>query len=139
MEKIFIVLAALVLCACNGSLPTLTFRQQVSLACSNANAAISIASDDGLFTGAAAQRLTDDIQPGIDKVCAAGAIVTAANLQDIVDNSAPALKAIVAGSTLSAQAKADANTAIDLLNLAVKDAIVLAPVSTAAATPAASQ
>lgn len=139
MEKIFIVLATLALCACNGTIPTLTFQQQVSIVCSNADAAISIASDDGLFTGAAAQTLTDDVQPDINKVCADGAVVTATNLQGIVNDAAPALKAIVSASTLSSQAKADVNTAIDLLNLAVKDAIALAPVSTAAATPAASQ
>jgi hypothetical protein len=129
------------LAACNGgasTLPTLTFQQQVGLVCNYADTAVTIMTDDGLFTGGAQDTLTKKVQPAIDKVCASGATVTTLNLQSLVDTGLPLLKSLVDASTLQQQVKSEANTAIDLTVAAVKTAILLQPVATAAPATGAS-
>lgn len=130
-------IAMFVLSACNGTVPTLTFQQQVALVCSDGNAAISIMTDDGLFTGGALNTLNETVTPAFNKVCAAGATVTAANLQSLTTGTLPLLKTLVSASSLQQQAKNDANVAIDLVTLAVNTAMALQPtaVPTAASTP----
>lgn len=132
-------LVALALSACNGTAPTLTFQQQVSLVCLDADAAVKIMTDDGVFTGGAQTTLTKDFQPALAKVCAAGATATTPNLQSLTNVALPLLKSLVSASTLTQQAKNDANTAIDLTVLAINTAIVLQPaaVPTTASAPAA--
>lgn len=113
------------LCACNGSLPTLTFQQQVALVCGNGTAAINIMTDDGLFTGGALNTLNVDVTPAFNKVCATGATVTAPNLQSLATDTLPLLKTLVSASGLQQQAKNDANVAIDLTAAAISTAITL--------------
>lgn len=132
------VLASVALLAgCNGSAPTLTFPQQVAIACGAANGEIAILKADGMFTGGAAATLNDTVQPAIKKVCAVGATVTSTDLRAIIDNTLPAVKALIDASSLPNKAAADA--AIDTAMLAFNIAISLAPAtsSTPASAPAA--
>jgi hypothetical protein len=141
MKKLYAALAvglvAFALAACNGTVPTLTFQQQVALACSDGTAAINVMTDDGLFTGAALNTLNHTVTPAFNKVCAAGATVTTANLQGLATSTLPLLKTLVSASSLQQQAKSDANVAIDLTALAINTAVALQPaaVPTAASTP----
>jgi hypothetical protein len=125
-----------VLCACNGSAPTLTFQQQVSIACGAANGEIAILKGDGVFTGGAEKTLTDTVQPAVDKVCAAGATVTNANLQNVVNVTMPLVKSFVDASSLPQDKKNAADAAIDTGVLAFNIAISLAPAATATAASA---
>ncbi|WP_434663407.1 hypothetical protein P5W99_24295 [Paraburkholderia sp. A3BS-1L] len=135
--------AVLALSACNGSAPTLpplTFAQQVGLACNYADTAVTIMTDDGLFTGGALNTLNTDVKPAIGKVCAAGATVTTPNLQALSKTALPLLKSVVDASSLAPQAKNDAKTAIDLTAAAINTAILLQPAASAptpASTPLA--
>jgi hypothetical protein len=131
-------LVASVLCACNGSAPTLTFPQQVAIACGAANGEVAILKADSVFTGGAANTLTEVVQPAIDKVCAAGATVTATNLQSVVNTTLPLVKSVVDSSALTQDKKNAADAAIDSGILAFNIAISLAPLVTSTAPAVAS-
>lgn len=134
------VVTSVVLTGCNGSAPTLNFRQQAQIACGLAKGEMTILQGDGIFTGGAANTVSKKIQPAIDGVCAATATVT--DVQTLVNAALPALKDIVAGSSLSEQAQKEANAAIDTVILAANTAIALqspAVPTTASAPIAASQ
>lgn len=120
-------LVALVLSACGGSAPTLTFAQQVSIACGAAKGELVILKSDGVFTGGAADTLTNTVQPAVDKVCAAGATVTTPDLQSIVNTTFPLIKSFVDASPLPQDKKNAADAAIDTAVLAFNVAISLAP------------
>ena len=124
-------IAASVLSACGGSAPALTFAQQVSIACGAAKGELVILKSDGVFTGGAANTLTDTVQPAVDKVCAAGSTVSKPDLQSIVDTTLPLIKSFVDDSALSQDKKNAANAAIDTGILAFNVAISLAPVDAA--------
>ena len=145
LRKFAFVLAgvvALALSACVGA-PQLTFAQQVSIACGAANGEIAILKGDGVFTGGAADTLTNKVQPAVDKVCVAGASVTKPDLQSVVNTTLPLVKSLVDASTLPQDKKNAADAAIDSGVLAFNIAIsmVPAPVATvqASAPVAASQ
>ncbi|EEE09283.1 hypothetical protein [Burkholderia multivorans] len=137
MKKLMLLAAGVVasafLVAGCGSAPSLTFPQQVAIACGAANGEIAILKADGVFTGGAAATLDNTVQPAIAKVCAVGATVTSPDLQTIVDSTLPAIKALIDASTLPNKAAADA--AIDTAILAFNVAISMH--QTAAAPPAA--
>jgi hypothetical protein len=141
MKKIFAALAAglvaLALSACAGA-PTLTFAQQVSIACGAANGEIAILKGDGVFTGGAEKTLTETVQPAVDKVCSAGASVAKPDLQSIVNATLPLVKSLVDSSSLSPDKIKAADAAIDTGVLAFNIAISLAPAVTATAPVAAS-
>ncbi|HGF4015931.1 hypothetical protein [Burkholderia cenocepacia] len=126
-----IVASAFLLAGC-GTAPSLTFPQQVAIACGAANGEIAILKADGVFTGGAAATLSDTVQPAITKVCAVGATVTTLDLQTIVDSTLPAIKALIDASSLPNKAAAAA--AIDTAILAFNVAISM---HQAAATPPA--
>jgi hypothetical protein len=135
------LVASIALAACNGSAPTLTFAQQVSIACGAAKGEIVILQSDGVFTGGAADTLKNDVQPAVDKVCAVGASVTKPDLQTVVNATLPLVKSLVDSSSLPQDKIKAADAAIDTGVLAFNIAINLAPAtaSTAAAPIAASQ
>jgi hypothetical protein len=141
MKKIFAALAAglvaLALSACAGA-PTLTFAQQVSIACGAANGEIAILNGDGVFTGGAEKTLTETVQPAVDKVCSAGASVAKPDLQSVVNATLPLVKSLVDSSSLSPDKIKAADAAIDTGVLAFNIAISLAPAVTATAPVAAS-
>jgi len=145
MKKLFtaaaVCLVASALSACGGTAPTLTFPQQVAIACGAANGEIAILKADNVFTGGAAKTLTDTVQPAVDKVCSAGASVTKHDLQTVVNATLPLVKSVVDTSSLPQDKKNAADAAIDTGILAFNIAISLAPVAvaTAAAPVAASQ
>ncbi|MBU9228190.1 hypothetical protein KTD22_16300 [Burkholderia multivorans] len=125
MKKLMLLAAgiaasAFLVAGCS-SAPALTFPQQVAIACGAANGEIAILKADGVFTGGAAATLNDTIQPAIAKVCAVGATVTSLDLQTIVDSTLPAVKALIAASSLPNKAAADAaiDTAILAFNVAI--------------------
>lgn len=122
-----------------GSAPTLTFPQQVAIACGAANGEIAILKADGVFTGGAADTLSKTVQPAVTKVCAAGATVTAPDLQTIVDTTLPAIKALVDASSLQNKGAADAaiDTAILAFNMAISMHQAAAATPAAASTPLA--
>ncbi|WP_257835055.1 hypothetical protein [Burkholderia glumae] len=135
-----IVALAFLLIGC-GSTPTLTFPQQVAIACGAANGEIAILKADGVFTGGAADTLNNTVQPAIAKVCAVGGTVTSPDLQTIVDSTLPAIKDLVDASSLANKAAADAaiDTAILAFNVAIsmhQAAATTAPA--AASTPLSS-
>lgn len=130
-------LVASVLWACTG-MPTLTFQQQVALACSDGDAAINIMKDDGVFSGGALDTLNKTVQPDLDKVCAAGATVTTVNLKNLANATLPLLKTLVSASNVSQQYKSEANAAIDLTMLAVNTAVALQTVAVPTAASGAS-
>lgn len=125
--------AASVLAAC-ASAPQLTFNQQVSIACGAAKGEIAILKADNVFTGGAANTLTNDIEPAIGKVCAASATVTSPDLQTVVNATLPLIKSVVDASSLPQDKKNAANAAIDTGILAFNIAVNLAPVATAPAS-----
>lgn len=131
--------AALALSACNGSAPQLTFPQQVAIACGAANGEIAILKADGVFTGGAADTLTNDVEPAIAKACASGASVAKPDLQAIVNTTLPLVKSMVDTSALADDKKKVADAVIDSGVLAFNIAISLVPatVSTAASAPVA--
>ena len=133
-----IIISALALCACNTA-PTLTYQQQVSLACGAAQGEIAILQGDGVFTGGAEDTLTGVIQPKLTTVCTAAASATKPDLQDLVNVGLPALKGIVDGSSLSSDDKNAADAAIDSAVLAANMAISLAASIVVTAPVAASQ
>ncbi|MDR8750791.1 hypothetical protein FEP95_04739 [Burkholderia multivorans] len=143
MKKLMLLAAGVVasafLVAGCGSAPTLTFPQQVAIACGAANGEIAILKADGVFTGGAADTLNDTVQPAIAKVCAVGATVTSPDLQTIVDNTLPAIKALIDASTLPNKAAADAaiDTAILAFNVAISMHQAAAVPPAAASTPLA--
>jgi hypothetical protein len=134
-------LVASMLSACGSTAPTLTFPQQVAIACGAANGEIAILKADNVFTGGAAGTLKNDVQPAVDKVCAVGATVTNASLKNIVNATLPLVKSVVDTSSLPQDKKNAADAAIDTGILAFNIAISLAPVAaaTASAPVAASQ
>jgi hypothetical protein len=142
MKAIYTALAvglvASALSACNGTAPTLTFAQQVSIACGAANGEIAILRGDGVFTGGAEKTLTDTVQPAVDKVCSAGASVAKPDLQSIVNATLPLVKSMVDSSSLSADKINAADAAIDTGVMAFNIAISLAPAVAATAPAAAS-
>jgi len=130
---------ALALTACGGTAPTLTFQQQVSIACGAANGEIAILQADGVFTGGAADTLTKTVKPAVAKVCAIGASATKPDLQMIVNATLPLVKSLVDSSSLSSDKIRAADAAIDTGVLAFNVAISLAPTlaATGASAPAA--
>ncbi|WP_186056495.1 hypothetical protein [Burkholderia gladioli] len=128
-----LVALAFLLIGC-GSTPTLTFPQQVAIACGAANGEIAILKADGVFTGGAADTLNKTVQPAITKVCAVGATVTSPDLQTIVNSTLPAIKDLIDASSLANKSAADA--AIDTAILAFNVAISMRQ-ATATTAPAA--
>lgn len=141
MKKLMLLAAGIVasfaMVGCK-TVPTLTFQQQVSLACADAKTAVQIMTDDGVFTGGALDTLDNKFTPALSKVCAAGVTVTTPNLQALVDTGLPLLKSLVDSSTLAQQYKNDANAAIDVTILAINTAIALQPAPVVTPAPAAS-
>jgi hypothetical protein len=141
MRKLLTLLAAglvaLALSACSGA-PTLTFAQQVSIACGAASGEIAILKGDGVFTGGAEKTLTDTVQPAVDKACSAGASVAKPDLQSLVNATLPLVKSLVDSSSLSPDKMKAADAAIDTGVLAFNIAISLAPTVVATAPAAAS-
>ncbi|MBN3757252.1 hypothetical protein G3N95_30220 [Paraburkholderia sp. Tr-20389] len=144
MRKFMPLLAGAALSACvvvlSGcpSTPTLTFPQQVAIACGAANGEIAILKADGVFTGGAADTLSKTVQPDLEKVCAVGATITRADLQTIVNATLPLVKSFVDESALPQDKKNVADAAIDSGVLAFNIAISLAPTVAASAPVAAS-
>ncbi|KGC03442.1 putative lipoprotein [Burkholderia multivorans] len=143
MKKLMLLAAGIaasasMLAGC-GSAPSLTFPQQVAIACGAANGEIAILKADGVFTGGAAATLNDTVQPAIAKVCAVGATVTSLDLQTIVDSTLPAVKALIDASSLPNKAAADAaiDTAILAFNVAISMHQAAATPQAAASTPLA--
>ncbi|WP_224099662.1 hypothetical protein [Paraburkholderia caribensis] len=127
--------SVMLLAGCPATAPTLSFQQATALVCADANTAVQIMTDDGVFTGGALNTLNNDFKPALAKVCAAGVTVTKPNLQALVDVGFPLLKTLVAASNLQQQMKNSANAAIDVATLAVNTAIALQP-ATSTTTPA---
>lgn len=130
------VASVAILSGCNGSAPTLTFPQAVAVACGAANGELVILKNDGVFSGSAADTMDKTVQPAVDKVCKAGASVTNANLQTLVNTTLPLVKSFVDASTLPQDKKNIADAAIDSGVLAFNIAISMAPAATATATSA---
>lgn len=135
MKKLTLLAACLVasvalLAGCNGSAPTLTFAQQVSIACGAAKGEIAILQGDGVFTGGAADTLAKKVQPAVDKACTAGTTITTPDLQTIVNTTLPLVKSLVDSSSLSPDKIKAADAAIDTGVLAFNVAISLAPAAT---------
>ena len=135
MRKFMLLAAGLVASVLVGcaSAPQLTFVQQVSIACGAAQGELAILRSDNVFTGGAANTLTNDIEPAIGKVCAAGATVTSPDLQAVVNSTLPLIKSVVDASSLPQDKKNAANAAIDTGILAFNIAVNLAPVATSGA------
>lgn len=135
-----IVASLSILAGCT-SAPTLTFQQEVAIACGAANGEIAILKADGVFTGGAADTLTNTVQPAIVKVCAVGSTVSAPDLQTIVNTTLPAIKALIDASSLSASDKGAANAGIDsailTFNVAISMHQAAAAPPVAASTPLA--
>lgn len=143
MKKLMLLAAGVVasvsiLAGC-GTAPSLTFPQQVAIACGAANGEIAILKADGVFTGGAAATLNDTVQPAIAKVCAVGATVTSLDLQTIVDSTLPAVKTLIDASSLPNKAAAAAaiDTAILAFNVAISMHQAAATPPDAASTPLA--
>ncbi|MGF6963041.1 hypothetical protein OKW43_000046 [Paraburkholderia sp. WC7.3g] len=132
-----VVASVAFLAGCSGTAPTLTFQQQVQITCGLARGEMTILQSDGVFTGGAADTASKKVQPAIDGVCAAAANIT--DIQALVNAALPALKVVIAGSSLSPQAQNEAKAAIDTVILAANAAIALQPavVATVPASAAA--
>jgi hypothetical protein len=126
--------ALLALSACS-SAPTLTFADQVKIACGAAQGEFAILTADGVFTGGAADTLEKTVKPAIAEVCAAGATVNAASLQTVVNTTLPLVKSLVDSSSIAQDKKNAANAAIDTAVLAFNMAISLAPATPLSGAP----
>lgn len=140
MKKIFAALAvgiavAILFSGCTTT-PTLTFQQQVSIACSAVNTELSSLTAAGVFTGGAQDTLTNQIQPDLAQVCASSANVNAVNLQSVVNAVLPDIQTIVDNSTLSASDKNIATLAINAALLAMNTAIAMQQAEAATPTSA---
>jgi len=141
MKKLMLLAAGLVasvamLAGCNGSAPTLTFAQQVSIACGTAKGEIAILQGDGVFTGGAADTLEKIIKPAVATACTTGSAITTLDLQTIVNTTLPLVKSLVDSSSLAPDKIKAADAAIDTGVLAFNVAISLAPATTPTAASA---
>lgn len=141
MKKLLAVLAAgavaLAIAAC-GTPSTLTFAQQVSIVCAATSAELTTLQASGVFTGGAQATLTKQVQPDVAAVCAAGATVTKANLQNLVNATLPVVVTAVGNSNLSQPDKTAAVTAVGAIATGVGLAIALMPAAVPTATAASS-
>jgi hypothetical protein len=138
MPLIAVGIVASTLSACGGTAPTaptLSFTDQVKIACGAVQGGLIILRSDGVFTGGAADTLTNKIQPAVNEVCAAGATVDTASLQTVVNTTLPIVKSLVDSSSLAQDKKNAANAAIDTAVLAFNMAISLAPTTPLSGAP----
>lgn len=126
--------ALLALSACS-SAPTLTFADQVKIACGAAQGEFAILTADGVFTGGAADTLEKTVKPAVAEVCAVGATVNPASLQTVVNTTLPLVKSLVDSSSLAQDKKNAANAAIDTAVLAFNIAISMVPATPLSGTP----
>lgn len=126
--------ALLALSACS-STPTLSFADQVKIACGAAQGEFAILTADGVFTGGAADTLNNKIKPAVNEVCAAGATVNTTSLQTVVNTTLPLVKSLVDSSSLAQDKKNAADAAIDTAVLAFNMAISLAPTTPLSGAP----
>lgn len=139
MKKLLAVLAAgfaaLAIAAC-GTPSTLTFQQQVSIVCTATSTELTTLQASGVFTGGAQATLTNQIQPDTAAVCAAGATVTKANLQNLVNATFPVIVTVVNNSNLSQADKTAAMAAVGAIATGVGLAIALMPAAVPTSTGA---
>lgn len=139
MKKLLAVLAAgfaaLAIAAC-GTPSTLTFQQQVSIVCTATSTELTTLQASGVFTGGAQATLTNQIQPDTAAVCAAGATVTKANLQNLVNATFPVIVTVVNNSNLSQADKTAAVAAVGAIATGVGLAIALMPAAVPTSTGA---
>jgi len=139
MKKLLAVLAAgvaaLAIAAC-GTPSTLTFAQQVDIVCTATTTELATLQASGVFTGGAQATLTNQIQPDMAAVCAAGATVTKANLQNLVNATFPVIVTAVGNSNLSQADKTAAVTAVGAIATGVGLAIALMPAAVPTSTAA---
>lgn len=130
-------------CASTGSNQQ-TPAQIAALVCPSVQAEIATLDAADVFTGGAAATLASQITPDVAAVCSAGATVTTANLQTLVNAAIPVAATVIGNSPMTPQDKAIAllalggaqtivNTALGIVNAQNVAASVTAPASAPAA------
>jgi len=130
---------ALVGCA---SVPTQTPAQIAANICPGVQSEIDTLKKSGVFTGGAQATLTNQVQPDVDAVCAAGASVTTVNIRNLVQATFPIVVTAIGNSSLTDQQKLQATLAVGVVVTGINTALSLQPATSTttpgpASTPAA--
>ena len=128
------LVAAVALVGCK-SLPTQTPAQIAANICPGVQSEIDLLKKSGVFTGGAQATLTNQVQPDVDAVCAAGATVTTLSIQKLVQATFPVVLTAIANSGLTDQQKLQATVAVGVVVTGINTALSLQP-ATSTTTPA---
>ncbi|WP_454825893.1 hypothetical protein [Paraburkholderia xenovorans] len=129
------LVAAVALVGC-ASAPTQTPAQIAANICPGVQSEIDVLQKSGVFTGGAQATLTNQIQPDVDAVCAAGAALTATtvDIRKLVQATFPIVVAVIANSSLTDQQKLQATLAVGVVVTGINTALSLQP-ATSTTTP----
>ncbi|AXE94616.1 hypothetical protein CUJ90_19490 [Paraburkholderia terricola] len=128
------LLAAVALVGCK-SLPTQTPAQIAANVCPGVQSEIDVLKKSGIFTGGAQATLTEQIQPDVNAVCAAGVTVTTGDIRKLVQATFPVVVTVIANSSLTDQQKLQATVAVGVVVTGINTALSLQP-PTSTTTPA---
>lgn len=130
-----VALSALFGCA-SAPAPKFTPAQIAAIVCPNVQGEISTLQQAGVFTGGAAQTLSNQVEPDVAAVCAATATVTVANLENLSKATFPVVVAAVKASSLSDQDKTYAILAVGGIQTSLNTYLALQAASAPAAASA---
>jgi hypothetical protein len=143
MKKIMLLAAGLAMLAFAGcaNAPTQTPAQIAANICPGIQSEISVLQVSGVFTGGAQATLTNQVQPDVNAVCAAGATVTTASIRNLVSATFPIVITVIQNSSLSDTQKLQATVAVGLVVTGINTALQFqpAPIQTVPQTTPASQ
>ncbi|MDR8394962.1 hypothetical protein NE850_01310 [Paraburkholderia sp. USG1] len=130
------LVASVALAACV-TLPQQTPAQIAANICPGVQSEIDVLQKSGVFTGGAQVTLTNQVQPDVDAVCAAGAslTVTAVDIRKLVQATFPIVVTVIANSSLTDQQKLQATLAVGVVVTGINTALSLQP-ATSTTTPA---
>ena len=120
----FLASAALVGCT---SMPTQTPAQIAANICPAVQSEIDVLQKSGVFTGGAQATLTEQIQPDVNAVCAAGVTVTTGDIRKLVQATFPVVVTVIANSSLTDQQKLQATVAVGVVVTGINTALSLQP------------
>ncbi|MBW9102970.1 hypothetical protein [Paraburkholderia phenoliruptrix] len=122
------LLSAVALVGCQ-SIPTQTPAQIAANICPGVQSEIDVLTKSGVFTGGAQATLTNQVQPDVDAVCAAGATVTTVSIQKLVQATFPVVLTVISNSNLTDQQKLQATVAVGAIVTGINTALSLRPVT----------
>jgi len=128
------LVAAVALVGC-ASVATQTPAQIAANICPGVQSEIDTLKKSGVFTGGAQATLTNQVQPDVDAVCAAGAVVTTVNIRNLVQATFPIVVTAIGNSSLTDQQKLQATLAVGVVVTGINTALSLQPTTAPAPAP----